>query len=55
MLNKVIGIPLLPTKLVLAAWMARQWEDVKRNQPYLNLWQTTAEEENHNLEDDQDS
>ena len=27
--NKVIGLPLLPTKLLLAGWMSRKWEEHK--------------------------
>lgn len=37
-LNKLIGIPLLPTKLVLAGWMARQWQ---RHADQLPSWMTT--------------
>ena len=28
--NKTIGIPLFPSKLLLAAWLSKQWEHYKQ-------------------------
>mmetsp|Transcript_13871 Transcript_13871/g.27958 ORF Transcript_13871/g.27958 Transcript_13871/m.27958 type:complete len:187 (-) Transcript_13871:139-699(-) len=62
--NKVIGIPLLPTKLLLAKWMSQKWDAHKHDllpewwwayRRDLDDWDTFCFQKNHGEEETEDS